>query len=165
MKKIFNKIIRLVFNFLHYLRKWYWRTFKIETRGVRVILSRNGLREVILVYHRYGDLWVLPGGGIHKNENLYDAGRREVKEELNINILEFEEGYLGVYSNSAEGKNDTVYVLMAKSWQEFEWKPNLEIENKDWYSSEHLPENASGATKRRIFEWLGGDWNMPSRPW
>ena len=60
-------MIRKIYTFLHTIRKFYWRTFNIKTYGVRVIVVKNN--EVLLVYHRYGDLWVLPGGGMKKGEN------------------------------------------------------------------------------------------------
>lgn len=47
--------------------------------------------KYLLVKHQWKNFWSLPGGHIEKNESLYEAIGREIKEELNLeveNILE-----------------------------------------------------------------------------
>lgn len=111
---------------MHTLRKWYWRTFKIKTFGVRVIIKKG--ESIFLVKHRYGNLWVLPGGGIKKVKNAEGAAQREVREEANIEIKKFER-ILGTYLNTQEGKHDAVTILVAeeKEWEDKGKKWNLEI--------------------------------------
>ncbi len=46
-------------------------------------IIRNQQNEVLLVKER-SDLWSIPGGGLEHGEDLYDAVRREVAEELGI---------------------------------------------------------------------------------
>jgi len=56
-------------------------------RGVKAILV-NGDR-VLLVQHTYGPrLWELPGGGVHRRETVLEGVRREVREELGIDLTE-----------------------------------------------------------------------------
>ena len=154
--------MKKLFDFLHSLRKWYWRTFQIETRGARVIIKKD--TQVFLVKHRYGYLWVLPGGGMKKGEAPEETARRETKEEVNIEIKSFEK-VLGTYSNTQGGKNDTVTVLVANEWEDLGRKFSIEIESSGFFNINNLPDKTSQATKRRIAEYfsrekrqVGGSW-------
>jgi ADP-ribose pyrophosphatase YjhB (NUDIX family) len=152
---ILLSMIRKLYAVLHTIRKFYWRTFNIKTYGVRVLVPKSD--EVLLVYHRYGDLWVFPGGGIKKDEDIHNAAYREVKEETNIAIHSFERK-LGVYKNTQEGKNDTVTILVAKKWEAGPIKKfNLEISKMQFFKFNNLPEQTSQATRRRIGEYLSGE--------
>lgn len=53
---------------------------------VAVILIKNG--KVLLVQHKKGGkkYWVFPGGGLNYAESLEACARREIKEEINLNI-------------------------------------------------------------------------------
>ena len=42
--------------------------------------------KVLLVHHKKHRLWLPPGGHIEENETTDDALKREVKEEINIDI-------------------------------------------------------------------------------
>ena len=152
----------LIYDFLHYLRKSYWRIFKIKTFGVRVIISKEG--AFFLVQHRYGGLWVFPGGGIKKQESLEEAAKREIKEEANIEIKSFNRK-LGVYKNTKEGRNDTVTILIAKDWQDSGRKWNWEIKDAGFFHTNSLPASTSSATKRRITEYLSGETKEFSGDW
>lgn len=140
-----------LFDILHWLRKWYWRTFNIKTFGVRVIVVSGG--KVLLVKHRYGNYWVFPGGGIKKGEKIEDAGVREIFEETRVCIKSFEK-VLGTYKNTREGKDDTVTVLVAEQWEKKEeGKWNLEIKESGFFDLVNLPQGTSPATLRRIKEY------------
>jgi 8-oxo-dGTP pyrophosphatase MutT (NUDIX family) len=58
--------------------------------GVRAILKHND--DFILVYNKNWDLYTLPGGGVHKNETLIDALKREVFEETGYKVQNIKEG-------------------------------------------------------------------------
>ena len=146
--------MKKVFNLLHSVRKWYWKTFKIKTFGVRVLIKKDD--SVFLVKHRYGDLWVFPGGGVKKEEPIEQAAKREVYEETNISISTFER-VLGVYKNTQGGKNDTVTVIVAGDWTECSKKKwSLEILESGFFNRNNLPKGTSNATRRRIEEYYSG---------
>lgn len=59
--------------------------FRPTVRGVRCALMRGG--EVLLVRHTYGDRrWSLPGGLMRRGEAGEVTARREMREELGIDI-------------------------------------------------------------------------------
>jgi 8-oxo-dGTP diphosphatase len=80
---------------------------------VKVLITNpNKTENVLLVLHSYGNqqLWNLPGGGFKPEiESSIEAAKREVREELGLNLLNPEE--IGIYETSNEGKKDTVYLI------------------------------------------------------
>ena len=70
------------------IARFYWRVFKPRTLGVRLLLIRDN--KVLLVKHTYLQELYLPGGGVKNNECFEEAIRREIKEELNFDLEEFE---------------------------------------------------------------------------
>lgn len=51
----------------------------------------NANREVLLLKHRYRDIWMFPGGQVEVGENLIEALVREAREESG---MEIEPGHL-----------------------------------------------------------------------
>jgi len=152
------KIVRTPF-------KWYWKIFKIKTRGVRVLITHQN--KLILVRHWYNSLWVMPGGGIKKHETPEQAAIREIQEEIGIDIPQLEY-LLGAYSNIKEGKNDTVHCFVVELDEQIQiphHKFNIEISDIKWCEFENLPEGTSGATRARIQEYLRKDISTVIRPW
>lgn len=145
--------------------KWYWKLYKIQTKGVRVMLVHQG--KIILVRHWYNSLWVMPGGGIHKHETPEQAAVREIKEELGIEIQQLDY-LLGQYSNTKEGKNDTVYCFIVELDSQIELsrkKLNFEISDMIWSSVSDFPQDTSRATKDRFNEYLNSEISKEIRPW
>jgi 8-oxo-dGTP pyrophosphatase MutT (NUDIX family) len=152
-----NTLIRKLFDIAHYFRKLYWRIFKIKTFGARAMLVEDG--KVFLVQHRYGNLWVFPGGGVKKGESSEEVAGRETIEEVNIEVNGFSKK-LGVYKNTKEGKNDTVSIFVSEDFKDLGRKKNFEIKESGWFSINDLPENTSSATKKRVSEYLKGEENV-----
>lgn len=165
LKKLIITCGYLVYKIIRTPIIWYWKLFKIKTKGVRVMLIHDG--KVILVRHWYNSLWVMPGGGIHKYETPEQAAIREVKEELGIDIKQLDY-LLGAYSNIREGKNDTVYCFVAELDSQIEIhskKFNIEISDSMWCSISNFPQDTSRATKDRIREYLAVDISKEIRSW
>jgi len=82
-------------------------------------------------------LWTIPGGKIEKNEPIIDGLKRELKEEVNLDILDFQ--WLGEDVFESNGfwfhaqhflchpKNDE--VKLEKKFTAFHWLSKDEIEN------------------------------------
>lgn len=54
-------------------------------RLARCIL-KNKEWKVLLVRHKWKNIWTMPGWHIENKENIYDAVKREIKEELWVDI-------------------------------------------------------------------------------
>jgi ADP-ribose pyrophosphatase YjhB (NUDIX family) len=70
------------------LRAW-WFVRRPRTSAVKCIL-RDGERRVLFVRHTYGNRrrWELPGGGLRRGEQPEPAVRREMREELGVELLD-----------------------------------------------------------------------------
>jgi len=159
-------MFKIFFNLFQWLRKKYWKVFKIETFGVRTLIFKDN--KILLVRHRYGNLWVMPGGQIDKSEDPEIAALRELKEE--VGILGIKIKYkLGYYKNTTGGKNDHVYCFVLTDFEinsafKAKFIDFLEIAEMAWFDLYQLPESTSRATKARINEFLTnkkdliGDW-------
>lgn len=70
----------------HAVRHRWRRWRKRPIAGVSVIVT-NLPGDVLLLKHSYGpDVWSLPGGGLARGEDPLAAARREVFEELGVNL-------------------------------------------------------------------------------
>ncbi len=120
--------------------KVYWRIFKPKSFGVKVLLTHPAEKsKVLLVRHSYGNtsLWNIPGGGYNpKNESAEKAARREVFEELGVEVLQL--SLLGEYLTSIEGKKDTVTMYRGTIESTSTIKTNPEILEIEWAESSLL---------------------------
>jgi len=68
-------------------RRW-WRIRKPRRRSVNVVaFDRHG--HVLLVRHSYGrPVWALPGGAIGKHEDPVAGAMREIREELDCELMD-----------------------------------------------------------------------------
>src|SRR5579875_1019747 len=63
----------------------YWFVRRPEVRGVKCVLTKGD--RVLLVRHTYGDRrWDLPGGRMRRDEPAVNTARREMQEELGVEI-------------------------------------------------------------------------------
>jgi 8-oxo-dGTP pyrophosphatase MutT (NUDIX family) len=165
IKKLILKLGYSIYKIVRTPVKWYWKVFRIQTRGVRVMLIHQ--EKIVLVRHWYNSLWVMPGGGIHAYETPEQAAIREIQEELGFTIKQLDY-CLGVYSNNKEGKNDTVYCYVVELSEQILFTKkrfNIEIADIIWGEFSELPSGTSFATKTRIKEYLSKDITHRVRPW
>jgi ADP-ribose pyrophosphatase YjhB (NUDIX family) len=94
----------------HVLLRVWWRVARPRVRGVRCVLRRDD--HVLLVRHTYGDRdWSLPGGRMRPWEEPEATARREMSEELGLEL----DGWLdlGSCQSGRHGKRETVFFLGA----------------------------------------------------
>jgi 8-oxo-dGTP pyrophosphatase MutT (NUDIX family) len=135
------------------VRNVLFRLFRVRTRGAKVMVF-NDAGALLLIRNSYGPthLWVLPGGGIGRQEAPDAAAAREVREETGIAVRDL--AFLGCYANEGEGKRDTIHLFTARA----DGEPKIdafEIAEARFFALDALPDTVSGATRRRVAEYLG----------
>lgn len=124
-------------------------------RVTRCII-KNKSSNILLIKHKWKNTWVLPGWHIEKKENIYSAIKREIKEELGVNIkilwnklwLEVEwvkekplpiSIYKIIYKNEKWKKIDRLeYIFYAKIKDEIIKTQIDEVEEYKWFSKEEI---------------------------
>ena len=138
MLKLFQKLINRLTRILFPVAVWWWRLTKPKTYGVKVVVE-NKTGEILLIRVAYipQAAWVFPGGKIEKGENSQVAAKREVLEEVGIELKSLT--HIGEYFSAKWGKRDTVNVFCAKS-EDSNLKINdFEIEEAKWFTLSNLP--------------------------
>jgi 8-oxo-dGTP pyrophosphatase MutT (NUDIX family) len=77
---------RLGYRIAHRLLRGWWFVRRPHTQGVKCLLFDG--ERVLFVRHAYGDrtAWELPGGGLRRGEEPAVAARREMREELGVDL-------------------------------------------------------------------------------
>ncbi|KHL26486.1 hypothetical protein PK98_08730 [Croceibacterium mercuriale] len=102
---------RLALRVGHVLRIVRWQLARPRIHGVSVI-ARDGEGRVLLIRQTYGPRhWVLPGGGVRRNEPVTDAAAREFKEELGCPVTDL--CLLQVREEPLHGATNVVHLFTA----------------------------------------------------
>jgi 8-oxo-dGTP pyrophosphatase MutT (NUDIX family) len=123
------------------------------TLGARVMVI-DDKNEVLLVRHTYSPGWILPGGGVERGETLKVAALREIREEAGI--IGETLVYHGIFSNELVFPGDHVACYVVRQFTREDWTPNGEIAAAKFFSVNHLPDDVTGGTKRRLDEIFHG---------
>lgn len=137
-----------------FIQRW-WRIQRGMTLGVRGIVE-NPAGEILLVKHTYVAGWHFPGGGVERGEAIYDALRKELREEAGIDPAGTPE-LVGVYSNEAVFRGDHVAVFRVREWSDCAMTAHHEIAETGWFSPDALPDGIVGGARRRIAEIYEGE--------
>lgn len=146
--------LHLAYRIAQKVRLVYWRVFKPRTYGVKVVALRGGT-HVVLVRHSYQsrDMFMLPGGGIHRGESVLAAAERELREETGCKLSEAR--IHAEFFSSAEGARNHITVVTGTASGE----PRVdgrEIIEAAYIPLDPLPANIAPATQRRLIEIRDG---------
>ena len=97
----------------------------------------NDAGQVLLLKHRFrpGSGWGLPGGFLEAGEQPLDALRRELREEIGMEIKDAE-----VFAARSFRKPRQVEVLFRCRPDGAPQTKNIEVERAEWFSLNSLPE-------------------------
>lgn len=134
----------------HVLRHRWRRWRKVPIAGVSVIVT-NLSGDVLLLKHSYGpDVWGLPGGGLGRGEDPLEAARREVREELGIELARIEA--IGTLEEMLSGSPHTAHLFAATC--DRQPRPDgREVVVARFFPSHSLPEPLGKTTRARIAVW------------
>lgn len=88
-------------------------------------------------YRKHG--WTFPGGGIKKGESSKNAAKREVQEEIGVQLKNIKSH--GNFLSTLEGKKDTIWVFSSKLKDKSFKTDNLEIAEAKWVEIDQLYSN------------------------
>lgn len=121
------------------VRRVYWRIAKPTRYGVKVLVTHpNDDQQLLLIRNTYGnrEQYTLPGGGRKASEPAEMAARREVREELGLEL-----GATTVLINeslqTAEGKRDYLTTIGGRALQEVVRK-SPEIHDYRWVDCDEV---------------------------
>lgn len=132
----------------HRWRRWR----KAPIAGVSVIVT-NLTGDVLLLKHSYGpDVWSLPGGGLGRGEDPTDAARREVREELGMDLTRIEP--IGTLEEVLSGSPHTAHIFAGVCDRQPQ-PDRREVIEARFFPSHSLPEPLGRHTRARIAAWRG----------
>jgi len=151
------KILQLI---AYKLAKIYWKIFRPQTFGVKLLLVNEG--NVLLVEQSYTGGYHLPGGGVKSGEMFEQALKREIFEELGLYINDLQ--LFGAYQNTKQGKIDTVITFLSTAPVDLnKAKLSNEINRADFFSLDNLPTNISPGGRKRIQEYLSDNFPVAKK--
>ena len=142
---------RALYRLAYRVRRRFRQTFRRPIFGVNVVL-RDVQGRVLLVRHSYGPAhWTIPGGGHTGREDLALAVRREVREELALEIAELE--VLETYRERLSGAPHTSSLFAGIALGEP--RPDgREVIAAQFFAPEELPGPLPDAVQARLDVWF-----------
>lgn len=119
------------------LRRWSMRLAHTRFTVTAGALIFNQAGQVLLLKHRFraGSGWGLPGGFLQAGEQPIDALRRELREELALEIQEVE-----IFTARSFRRPKQVEVLFRGHADGAVTPRTMEVEHAGWFSLDALPE-------------------------
>ncbi len=129
------------------IRRTYRRVAKPDLAGVSVIML-NEAGHILLVRHSYGSgHWAVPGGGMSGDEPASTAARREMREELRVELADLRE--IACSQERLSGTTHTAHIFAARI--EGEVRPDRrEIAEHGFFALDALPEPLLPLSKSRL---------------
>lgn len=119
------------------LRRWSMRAIHTRFTVTAGAIVFNDAGHVLLLKHRFraGSGWGLPGGFLEAGEQPLDALRRELREEIGMEIKDVE-----VFAARSFRKPRQVEVLFRCRANGSPQPQDMEIERAEWFSVNSLPQ-------------------------
>ncbi|MDP4020520.1 MAG: NUDIX domain-containing protein [Candidatus Adlerbacteria bacterium] len=111
-------------------------------------------RKVLETCSRGKNIWYIPGGKREKGEDDKSALTREIKEELQVDLMSDTFKLFGVFEAQAHGKPEGTMVRMTCYTAQYkgELEPAAEVEKMDWF--DYSKRNMVSPVDQLIFDDL-----------
>jgi len=120
--------------------------------GAAAIILDNEM-NILLVKHSYGKLnWDLPGGKSEENESAEETAKREVYEEVGLNVKT--ERLAGIYYDPDYDMHHFVFISKKEDPDQLPKPSSPEILECGYFSKDNLPKPMSDFTYNRIIHSL-----------
>jgi 8-oxo-dGTP diphosphatase len=129
------------------LRRWSMRLANTRFTATAGAIIFNQTGQILLLKHRFraGSGWGLPGGFIERGEQPIDALRRELREELGLEIRDVE-----IFAARSFRKPKQVEILFRGRADGPVTPRTMEVERADWFSLDALPDGLPRDQRRYI---------------
>ncbi|HYV84000.1 MAG TPA: NUDIX domain-containing protein [Pyrinomonadaceae bacterium] len=119
------------------MRRWTMRLAHARFTVTAGAVIFNDKGEVLLLKHRFraGSGWGLPGGFMETSEQPVDALRRELREEIGLEVDDVK-----VYAARSFKKPKQVEVLFLAHANRDVKSQTMEVERAEWFAIDALPE-------------------------
>lgn len=110
-------------------------------QAAKAAISRDGAYLLIMEYHSDGTpFWTLPGGGIREDESLKEGLRREIREEIDCQVVIGDPTETVWYAHTTRERTVSAYNVFECSISS-EPKPNAEEDIVDyrWIRPDEFP--------------------------
>ncbi|HEY6188326.1 MAG TPA: NUDIX domain-containing protein [Pyrinomonadaceae bacterium] len=129
------------------LRRWSVRLVepRFTVTAGAVVCDEGG--RVLLLEHvfRAGNGWGIPGGFIERGEQPEQAVRRELREEIGLELEEAELAFVRTLPRPAQ-----VEVIFRCRPRGTMGSRSMEIKHAQWFALDQLPEGLTGDQRRLI---------------
>jgi ADP-ribose pyrophosphatase YjhB (NUDIX family) len=122
------------------------------TMGVRaIVFDSNG--RYLLVRHTYREQWYTPGGGLTPGESPNKALRRELLEELSLDIGDSNPEIFHIFhSEFRRGFDYAIFYLVKAEESQVSICDKHEIADLGWFFPNSLPKDVSPRTAKLLKE-------------
>ena len=141
LARVLQKLIARVWRALPpRVRRWSMRATQTRFTVTAGALIFNDAREILLLKHRFraGSGWGIPGGFLEPGEQPEQALRRELREEIGLEVSHVE-----IFSARSFKRPRQVEILFRcrANVRAAQLKPRtMEVESAEWFSVQKLPD-------------------------
>jgi len=133
------------------LRRWGMRLShaRFTVTAGAVIIDEQG--RVLLLKHRFrpGSGWGIPGGFIEAGEQPEEALRRELREEIGLEVDKLE-----VLTAHTFGRARQIEILFLCRAKGEAWPQSIEIRRAGWFSRDALPQGLPETQRKLLKRFL-----------
>ena len=141
------------------LRRWFSRftNARFSATAGAVVLNDEG--QLLLLKHvfRAGSGWGIPGGFVKAGEQPEEAVRRELREEVGLELAHVEVALIRTLRRTKQ-----IEIIFYCSSQGEARPQSVEVESADWFPLQALPETLSADQRSLIERTLSRRANRPN---